>query len=196
MKWNTIIAIVALVALLAVFAGIWVISSSDITRIDDPAYIKWEYDGDQTTMPSCITGSGNQCENVHMISSWEEYGTYLDITEQNCHKYESAANYEGYDDSLIDAISEHNMDTPQADFFDQYNLAVVDFCDPWLLYLESHIEEVTIRGDSVSVAIYLEALAASTADNPGNVYWIRVPKDCTKISVTYDRNIESNPIWD
>lgn len=190
------IAIITLVALLAVFIGILVVSSS-IIGINDPSYIKWEYDGNQNTMYSCITASGNQRENVFMINSWEEYCTYLDITEQNRRKYENPGAYGGYsDDSLIDAVSEHNMVPPQADFFDQYNLAVVDFCDPGDLHLESHIKKVEIRENTVSITIYWEALAASTADIPGNIYWIQVPKDCTKVSATYDRNMKPNPLWD
>lgn len=170
------------------FVDIWTVSSNT-AEIKNPAYIKWEYDGDQTTMYCCITGSGSQQEHVFLISSWEEYCTYLDITEQNCNKYENPGYFAGYsDDSLIDAVYEHNMDTPQADFFDQYNLAVVDFCDPDILHLESHIEEVEIRENTASVAIYWEAIAATTADIPGNVYWIQVPKDCTEISATYDIN--------
>lgn len=191
MKRSTIIAAIAVIALLAVFVGIWVVSSGP-AEIRNPVYIQWEYNGDENIDYSCITATGTerQEENAFVITNWEDYCFYQELAVQKSQQYENTHGRKSY------STEKKTMNAkPDEDFFDQYNLAVVDFCDPDILYLESHIKTLTIHENTASVEIYWEADVASTADIPGNVYWIQVPKDCTEVSATYDINLIPNPFY-
>ena len=154
-------------------------------------YVKWRYDnwhhGEKTWVN--LTNLTGTCEDRigsfgfgkgwKLLASIEEYDvilTHMGEVEQTC-----TAAIGIYRDPYV------LLDTWQrefdAQFFEDYSLAVVDFCNNGSYLLESRLDSVTIRDGRATVSIRYETLYASTAEGVGDVYWIPVPKNCTELEV-------------
>lgn len=71
-------------------------------------------------------------------------------------------------------------------FFRDHDLILVDYCCEGNTYVRSRLESVTVAPNGhVTVEILWETTHAYTASQPGEVYWIVMPKGCTDVTVEY-----------
>ena len=72
------------------------------------------------------------------------------------------------------------------EFFRDHDLILVDFCFEGNPFLRSRLDSVEVMGYGVvTVKISFETTYAYTGDQPGEVYWIVMPKGCRSLTVEY-----------
>lgn len=172
-------------------------------------YIAWKYRGVQlewrdeynlTSTSEKFDSDIGCAESDFMISNWDEYQECLAVIEQKeADIAKSLENAKGkyppselrdYDATLY-TVAVDTMEHPiDKTFFDNYSLAVIDFCYRGDPYVRSRLDDVAIENDVVTVTISRYHVVATTADQKGNVYWVPVPKECTELSVVYHTTLE------
>ncbi len=70
-------------------------------------------------------------------------------------------------------------------FFEEYDLILIDHCYEGHPFLRSRLDKITKSPGRVTVEMSWETVHAYTADQPGEVYWIIVPKRCGDVIVEY-----------
>lgn len=174
---------------------------------DNPEYdyIKWSYSGwyhhDPTdeeraqgfrgddwcsgwnlTMTARKEKNSSYTRSAMVIESMDDYNAILNLIAatkatalQNCGAYQEPEVVLQTWDGTIDEA-----------FFDDYSIIMIDHCYEGHPFLRSRIDSITQEGRSTTVTLSWETVHAYTADQPGEVYWIIVPRPCLGVTVQYN----------
>ncbi len=164
-------------------------------------YIKWSYNGwyhnreEQEdgvrldawcsdwnlTMTAMLECGSSYIRSARVLTSMDDYNAILNAigaTEatalQNCGAYQEPEE--------IQRTWEGGFDEA---FFEEHALILIDHCYEGHPFLRSRLDRITVESGHVTVEISWETVHASTADQPGEVYWIVVPKPCGEVIVEY-----------
>lgn len=157
------------------------------------SYRKWVYNdrniyGRSEEYP-CLTGGSS--ETLHrgefIISSWEEYQGLMEAIAPKLlvNQPEPVENMECFETTT--AVDTIGQEIDEA-FFQEHQLAVVDFVANGSPAVYSRLEDVSVNGLKVEITMTRYILVASTADAIGHAYWVPLPK--------YDTAYELNVISD
>lgn len=164
-------------------------------------YIKWSYNGwyhnreEQEdgvrldawcsdwnlTMTAMLERGSSYIRGARVLTSMDDYRAILNAiaaTEatalQNCGAYQEPEE--------IQRTWEGDFDEA---FFEEHALILIDHCYKGHPFLRSRLDRITVEPGHVTVEISWETVHAYTADQPGEVYWIVVPKPCGDVTVEY-----------
>lgn len=185
-----------------VAAGIEMEDFSDNLEYD---YVKWYYSGwysfsltqaekDQGLRPESWCSDYNQTQTAQktrdtsdirgcqILTCLEEYHAITDsigatksAALENCGAYQEPKEIQRTWEGSIDAA-----------FFAEHDLILVDYWCEGNTFLRSRLDKVKKdRLGHVTVQISWETVYAYTADQPGEVYWIVMPKGCKDVTVEY-----------
>lgn len=70
-------------------------------------------------------------------------------------------------------------------FFEEHVLVLIDHCYEGHTFLRSRLDSITDEPGQTTVKLSWETVHAYTADQPGEVYWIILPKPCGQVTVEY-----------
>lgn len=174
---------------------------------DNPEYdhIKWYYDGWYRFSPTAeereqgirsevwvndhnlthTAGKTHGTSNIRgsrVLTSLEEYTSVLEAIDEtratalkNCGAYEEPEeSYRSWEGSFDE------------EFFSEHDLILIDYCCKGNTYVRSRLDDAAVdQSGHVTIRISWETVHASTASQPGEVYWIVMPKGCQDITVEY-----------
>lgn len=181
------------------------IEMDDFADNPEYEYIKWAYDGwysfyptreerEQGIQPESWVNDWNlthtaqstrgtsSIRGCQVLTSIEEYNAVLDaINDTRTAALENCGAYG--DPEEIQRTWEGSFDE---EFFSKHDLILVDYCCEGNTYVRSRLDEVERDGlGRVTVRLSWETVHATTASQPGEVYWIVLPKGCTDLTVEY-----------
>lgn len=151
----------------------------------DIEYIRWAYNGFQYSEatrtswhdPHNLTETP---EGYVVLQSFEEYDALLRGIKEKRQLVISQLGSYAAPKVLVDTM-ECKIDES---FFEEHNLVVVDYNKDGSPFLRTRLDQVE-NGEKANITISVEFVLGSTADCPGEVYWIPIPKTCTQAEITY-----------
>lgn len=116
-----------------------------------------------------------------VLESLDDYNAILNAIEatkatalQNCGAYQEP-----------EVIAQTWEGTFDEAFFEEHCLILIDHCYEGHPFLRSRLDSITEEPGHDTVKLSWETVHAYTADQPGEVYWIIVPKPCGRVTVEY-----------
>lgn len=71
-------------------------------------------------------------------------------------------------------------------YFATHNILVVDICIYGEPYFQTRLKQIEMNGSECVVSMQIERRYGYTADWPGNIYFIEIPKECINATVNYE----------
>ena len=133
------------------------------------------------TMTAMKTHGSIYVRGVRLLDSLDDYNAVMNAIAatkataiQNCGAYQEPVE--------IQRTWEGSFDEA---FFEEYSLILIDHCYEGNTFLRSRLDRMTKTSGEMAVEISWETVHAATADQPGEVYWIIVPKPLGHATVEY-----------
>lgn len=170
------------------------------------SYIKWEYNNvhrdlenrdndaywhDKNNLSSTAGREadyfGAFLKGHQLIRDYGEYSAFQALLEEKKNKCLSIVGVYYEPTEIINTYNGAFDET----FFEEQNLLIVDYCASGSTNgdLKSRLDKITVEDTHVTVSVEIEHTAASTADCPGHIYFIPIPKECVDVDVTWIKHI-------